>query len=552
LQASCGCAIAPYTSSSRRAHTLSQLHPKSTLSGFTAYLLEHRLDAFVAAQIARITPYDLPLMRFFAHLPAEEVHAISRESTQGWLTAMRDQQLPQHRKAELQRWRDNQLGHNIGRENITLTDIIHVYAAQRATLISFLGEYAESAADCAAIALEIEDEYGVTEKSALDVLEEVAAERQARLTESTQQIEEQRARIEGLIAHAPDAVVVIDEDGIIRLWNSKAEEVFGWTEEEAVGQPLAETIIPPVYREAHAAGMKRYLTTGVAHVLHQVLSLKALHRHGHEFPISLTLSGFRQGGRQHFVSFTRDVTEQHRTAAALENHRKELEARAEELEQYAWLVSHDLKEPLRKISMFADILEHRFAQHLPEEGKAYVQRMSGATQRMSSLIDAVLAYANVSRVVEEKVPVDLADVLAEATTNLELLIAETDARISVQLSLPPVPGVRVQLVQVFENLLANAMKYRKPGVAPQISVEGEKSGERIFIRVRDNGVGFDEEYAEKIFAPFQRLHTREAQAGTGIGLALCRKIVELHYGRISAQSVEGEGSTFTLELPPAS
>ena len=510
------------------------------------------MDAFVTAQILRVNSYDLPLMRFFAHLSAEELHTMSRESTAQLLSAMRDDQLHQFRDTELQKWRDNQLDHNIGRESITLTDIIQGYAIQRATLIGFLGEYACTAADCAAIALKIEEDYGKSEKDALDVIEEVAAEKQTRLAETSQQLEEHRAHIEGLIAHAPDAVVVIDEDGIIRLWNAKAEAVFGWTGAEAVGRPLVSTIIPPAYREAHNAGMARYLATGIAHVLHQVLSLTALHRDGHEFPISLTLSASRQGGRQQFVSFVRDITEQRNTEAALESHRKELETRAEELEQYAWLVSHDLKEPLRKISMFADILEHRFAEHLPEEGRDYVQRMAGATQRMSSLIDAVLAYANVSRVVEEKAPVDLADVLGEATTNLELLMSETGAHISVALSLPPVSGIRVQLVQVFENLLANAMKYRKPDMKPEILIQGERRGDIAFIEVSDNGIGFGEEYAEKIFAPFQRLHTREAQAGTGIGLALCRKIAEMHGGRISARSSEGVGSTFTVELPLAS
>lgn len=523
----------------------------NTLSGFAAFLLEQRLDAFVDAQIQRVGRYDLPLMRFVAHLPPEELHSVSRLSTTAWLTSIRDGRFPQHRRGELQKWRDNALAHNIGRDSVTLTDLIQVYGAQRATLMSFLGEYATTAAGSAAIALELEEEFGAAEREGLDVLEELAAERRASLADTAQQLEEQRARIDGLIAHAPDAVVVIDEDNIIRLWNSKATAVFGWTEAEAVGLPLADTIIPPAFRKAHTAGMTRYLTTGEARVLHQALSLTALHKDGREFPVSLTISGFRQGGKQHFVSFLRDVTEQRSTEAALEQHRMALESRNEELEQYAWLVSHDLKEPLRKITMFADILEHRFAEHLPADGVTYVQRMSGATQRMSSLIDAVLAYANVSRMLEEKEPVNLSDVLAEAASNLELLIADTDARLSVRLPPQPVLGMRVQLVQVFENLVANAMKYRKTNAAPAISIDGELRGEHIFIEVRDNGVGFNEEYAEKIFAPFQRLQTSEAQAGTGIGLALCRKIVVLHNGHISARSVEGQGSVFTIELPIA-
>lgn len=364
-------------------------------------------------------------------------------------------------------------------------------------------------------------------------------------------IGEDGAGIHELIRQAPDAVIVISAQSVIQLWNPKAEIIFGWKADEVLGKPLAETIIPPTLRDAHHSGMARYLSTGEAHVLGKTVSLVALHRDGHQFPVSVTISPFDTAGERRFVAFLRDVSAEKETEAALEQNRKELESRAEELEQYAWMVSHDLKEPLRKITMFADIVQRRFGENIPAEAAPYLDKIVSATGRMNAVIDAVLAYANISRVVEEKRPVALSGVLAEAASNLELLIAEADARISVGVSLPPVLGIRVQLVQVFENLLANAIKYRSPDASPEISVEGELYNGRALIHVHDNGIGFGEEYAEKIFAPFQRLQTREVQVGTGIGLALCRKVVALHDGHISATSREGIGSTFTVELPVA-
>jgi len=169
-----------------------------------------------------------------------------------------------------------------------------------------------------------------------------------------------------------------------------------------VGQPLAQTIISPTLRDAHHGRMARYLRTGKKHVLGKTVSLVALHKAGHEFPVSVTISPFNGGSEQRFVAFLRDVTAEKQTEAALEQHRQELQLRAEKLEQYAWLVSHDLKEPLRKVTVFADILKQRFGGGLPADGHSLLTRITDAMARMDALIDAVLAYANVSHTMEEK------------------------------------------------------------------------------------------------------------------------------------------------------
>ena len=523
-----------------------------TLSDFAAFLLEHRLDALVAAQIARLEPYDLPLMRFFAHLSPSELHAVSRESIGAWLSAAKEGRAVSHREAELQKWRDNKLEYDISRESVTLTDIVQANAVQRTTLLSFLGEFAKTVSDYASIALEIEEESGMAEKAALDLIEEMAVEKTARLAETSQELEEHRSRIDRLIAHAPDAVVVIDEDKIIRLWNPKADSIFGWSESEALGRTLADTISPASLRKGQNDDKAHFITAEQESVPHQMLSLTAVHKSGREFPISLSTSGFIQAGKQHFVAFIRDITEQQRTQAALEKHRRELEARAEELEQYAWLVSHDLKEPLRKVSVFADLLQHRYAAALPAEAADYVHRMEASTTRMSAVIDAVLAYANVSRAIEKKEPLAVAKLVNSALTNLELLVADTGAEVQLSLeSIPAVYGAEVQLTQVFENVLANAIKYRRPNATPRIVVEGREASGHVITTVRDNGVGFHSDYAEKIFAPFQRLESHNGATGTGIGLALCRKIVDTHGGGIWAESSEGAGSTFFVKLPLA-
>lgn len=363
----------------------------------------------------------------------------------------------------------------------------------------------------------------------------------------TQQVLDREEKLRQLIQNAPDAIIVINEEGSINIWNPKAEEIFGWKAGEVLGMSLSETIIPEQYRAAHNNGMKRLLQTGEARVLNKTFEVTALRKDGDEFYVSLTISRAVVPGSSLFIAFLRDISEQKKTELELEQQRIQLERTNRELEQYAWVASHDLKEPLRKIRTFSDMLLKLSAKDIPEEAINRLQKINDSAERMDKLIEAILMYSH-SSADQNFEEVDLNEIVKEVITDLELIVNNQKASISID-ELPVVNGVPFQLRQLFQNLISNALKYNKPGVPPVIQVRCSKEGDAYRIEVKDNGIGFKEEFADKIFQVFQRLVTKEEYEGTGIGLALCKKIVENHGGTIEARSKEGEGASFIILLP---
>jgi len=220
-----------------------------------------------------------------------------------------------------------------------------------------------------------------------------------------------------------------------------------------------------------------------------------------------------------------------------------------ELTDFAYIASHDLQEPLRKISAFGDRLQSKYEAVLDEKGKDYLARMQNAALRMEQMINDLLSYSRVTTKARPMAPVALNEVLDEVLDTLECTRKELAAEIEIG-QLPLVMADRGQMYSLFQNLLGNALKYHRPGVAPRIRVEADPpQGGRVMIRVSDNGIGLEEKYAERIFRPFQRLHGRSEYPGSGIGLAICKKIVERHHGEIKVQSTPGQGAVFSVILP---
>ena len=247
----------------------------------------------------------------------------------------------------------------------------------------------------------------------------------------------------------------------------------------------------------------------------------------------------------------------------LRNQLYELESAKESLEQFAYVASHDLQEPLRKIRAFGDRLTAKYADQLQGSGQDYIARMQNAAERMQQLIDDLLQYSRVGRLQNEPQAVDLNEVIDDVLKNMLTQTDDGQASISVQ-RLPTIVGEPWQIKQVFQNLISNAIKFRRMEVLPQIHIsarempldELQRTQRTILpdtayheITVADNGIGFDEKYLDRIFDIFQRLHGRTKYSGTGIGLAICRKIIDHHFGTISAQSTPGEGARFSVVLP---
>jgi signal transduction histidine kinase len=219
-----------------------------------------------------------------------------------------------------------------------------------------------------------------------------------------------------------------------------------------------------------------------------------------------------------------------------------------ELEQFASIASHDLQEPLRKVQTFAAQINARERDRLSEEGQDYLRRMSDAAARMRMLIDDLLMFSRVSTQGQQFSRVDLSAVVSQAVTDLELSIEESGATVEIG-DLPVIDADESQMGQLLQNLLGNALKFRREGVAPEVAIQADVVDGHVEVTVRDNGIGFDPQHSTRIFRAFERLHGRAAYPGTGIGLALCRKIVERHNGTITAASPSEHGATFTVTLP---
>ena len=225
-----------------------------------------------------------------------------------------------------------------------------------------------------------------------------------------------------------------------------------------------------------------------------------------------------------------------------------LELRNKELQEFAYAASHDLQEPLRKVTTFAGLLETEYGDKLDDDGRTYVERMSAAGMRMSQLLRDLLEFSRVSTHVQPAQSLDVADAANLAINDLEIQLQEVGGRVDVNADVSVVSDpAQVQLL--LRNLIGNALKFHRPDVPPEVSVEAFKNEENVYIVVTDNGIGFDLRYIDKIFAPFQRLHGRSAYSGTGMGLAIVRRIVERHGGRIDVESTVGEGSRFEVVLP---
>ena len=352
-----------------------------------------------------------------------------------------------------------------------------------------------------------------------------------------------------ILETALDAFVGMDAAGVITDWNAQAERTFGWARGDVIGRVLADIIIPPRYRDAHRNGLRRAADSGEGAVLNRRIEITALHQSGHEFPIELAICPIKSGETYHFAAFVRDVTERKHAQHELARKVEELARSNAELEQFAYVASHDLQEPLRMVASFTQLLARRYKGKLGADADEYIGFAVDGATRMQTLIQDLLSYSRVTTKGQSLVHTDAGVACHNALRNLHTSIVEADGIVTVD-QLFPVLADATQLTQVFQNLIGNALKYRN-GQRPEIHIASKLDGHQAVFSVTDNGIGIEPQYFDRIFQMFQRLHTMKAYSGTGIGLALCRKIVERHGGRIWVESRPGQGSTFLFTMPRA-
>ena len=354
------------------------------------------------------------------------------------------------------------------------------------------------------------------------------------------------ARYRGLLEAAPDAMVVVDQAGEIVLLNVQAEKQFGYRRDELVGQRVTN-IIPEGFAERLAADALRSAEDARSQEIGAGIELSALRKDGGEFPIEIMLSPLEGSGEILVTAAIRDISARKDAEAQLLSKVAELKRSNEELEQFAYIASHDLQEPLRMVASYTQLLARRYKGKLDADADAFIDFAVDGAKRMQRLIQDLLAFSRVGTKGKLLIDTSSETALGEALVNLRGAIEDGDAVVTHD-SLPDVVADQAQLIQLFQNLVGNAIKYHGT-VLPQVHVSATKSDGRWMFSVRDNGLGIEERYFERIFGMFQRLHKREEFEGTGIGLAICRKIVERHGGQITVESHPGAGSIFRFTLP---
>jgi len=356
-----------------------------------------------------------------------------------------------------------------------------------------------------------------------------------------------------VVDSAPYGMVVSDESGRIVMVNPQAEEMFGYSSDE-FKQRRIEDLVPPSVRGDHAGLRHGFHGAPSTRAMGAGRDLNASRSDGTEFPVEIALTPLPGADGMLVLSSIIDITRRKRGEEELLRYSKRLERSNAELESFASVASHDLQEPLRKIRMMGERLGAIAGDSLDEQGLDYLTRMVKAGDNMHQLIRDLLAFSRITMRTEGFSPIDLGVPVRAALSALEMMIEESSAEVIID-ELPEVEVDEAQMRQLFQNLLGNALKFRREGVAPRVHVTGrveDREGVAVaIVEVRDNGIGFDERYSERIFLVFQRLHGKSEFEGTGIGLAICKKIVERHDGCIHARSQPGEGALFTVEFPIA-
>jgi PAS domain S-box-containing protein len=350
-----------------------------------------------------------------------------------------------------------------------------------------------------------------------------------------------------VVEASPSALLLIDSNGRIQLVNHNAEELFGYPREALLGQPI-EVLIPERFRPAHPGRIAGFFGAPESRPMGAGRDLFGLRRDGEEVPVEIGLNPFVTSEGRFTLASVIDITERKRSERELYDRTEELLRSNQDLEQFAYAASHDLQEPLRAVSGCVQLLQQRYEEKLDGRANELIAMAVDGTARMQALIEDLLTYSRLGRGADQLRSVSCAEVLDVALKNLSVILQETNTEI-IRTALPQVWGNPAQLVMLFQNLVGNAIKFRSKDAPPKVHVSVERQGAFWEISVADNGIGIEPQYFQRIFVIFQRLHSRREYPGTGIGLALCKRIVEHHGGKIQIESEAGQGTTvhFTLK-----
>ena len=355
------------------------------------------------------------------------------------------------------------------------------------------------------------------------------------------------------------AIFLLDPEGHISSWNEGARRIKGYEADEIIGKHFS-IFYPEEQLERNWPEYELKVTRKEGRFEDEGWRLR---KDGSRFWANVVITALRTDDLRliGFTKVTRDLTERRKHEEELRGSEERLRAayeevrqRNSELQNFTRAASHDLQEPLRKLITFTDLLDIECGDRLDTQGRHYTESIRRSAERMSELVRDLLSYSRLASPQKPLVPVDLNRVIDDTLANLQVLLEETEGRVERTL-LPSIQADPTQMRQLFQNLIGNALKFHRPGVPPNIRIHADAADETqalqdsVTITVADNGIGFDEKYAEDLFTPFHRLHPRSEYEGTGLGLAICRRIVQRTGGTISAHSANGSGAAFVVTLP---
>lgn len=355
---------------------------------------------------------------------------------------------------------------------------------------------------------------------------------------------EERFRL--MVEASPSAVILVNQGGEIVLVNNLVQRLFGYEREELLGCSV-EMLVPKRFRHSHPDYRADFYTAPQARPMGAGRDLFGLRKDGREVPVEIGLAPLETSDGAVVLVSIIDISERKRAEYEIKQTLENLTRSNQELEQFAYVASHDLQEPLRMVSSYVQLIARRYQGRLDSDADEFIDFAVEGTNRMKVLINDLLVFSRVGTRGKEFAPVALERVFEIVVNDLQLSIQENNLALTHD-PLPQVLADDGQMVQLFENLLGNAIKFRGPA-KPRVHVGAKHQGDKWLLSVRDNGIGIDPQFAERIFIIFQRLHTRKEYPGTGIGLAICRKIVERHGGRIWVESEPERGAIFYFTLP---
>jgi PAS domain S-box-containing protein len=345
---------------------------------------------------------------------------------------------------------------------------------------------------------------------------------------------------------APDGVIIADQQGTILLVNNQAEKLFGYTKNELVDQKI-ELVIPKRFHSAHTGHRSGYASHPSAREMGATKELWASRKDGTEFAVEISLSPINLENKTLISAAIRDVTDKKKAESEIAAQNKKLQLQNKELEQFTYLASHDLQEPLRTLISFSALIKEEYTDKLDEEFNQYIDFIYQSSNRMQELVKGLMDYSRIGKV-KELATIDCSKILDEVLSDLSMVIKEKNAQITIS-KLPEIQGYPTEIRLVLQNLISNSLKFTKTGSIPEIDINAKELNDNWHFSIQDNGIGIDEKNISKIFKIFRRLHNRNQYEGTGIGLSHCEKIIDLHGGKIWVESKLGEGSIFNFTIP---